>query len=97
MLCYVMFVDVCNNDLLKGRNISTTVTSIFNSGDPRYIYDPLKALLNSTDETDSQGHIKSGAWTAGVNDQNQFWQVRQVVTWYVKSSCLLAERIMPLV
>ena len=72
------FVDVCNNDLLTGRNISTTVTSIFNSGDPRYIYDPIKALLNSTDETDSQGHIKSGAWTAGVNDQNQFWQVRRI-------------------
>ena len=73
------FPDVCNNYLLTGRNISTTATSVYGLTDPKYIYDPSKALLNSQEEIDGQGHTKIGSWTANVNDKNQFLQVRQYV------------------
>lgn len=71
------FTEVCSNYLLTGRNVSTTTTTVYGSSNPQYIYDPSKALLNSKEEIDGQGHTKIGSWTAGVNDQNQYWQVRE--------------------
>ena len=75
-----IIADICNNFLLHGRNITIHVSTSYGFGNPNNLYDPDQALLYSVEKMDSGGRVKIGAWSAGINNKEQYWQVGIIIS-----------------
>jgi len=57
---------------MTGRNVtlSASTTQV-----PDYTHGPHRALLDTPEMKDAQGHLQAGAWVAGTHDNKQYIQV----------------------